>query len=412
MSALPLEAWIGIGVAVLVAVVLGIVKATRRKDWDAIDDSGPSELLPAAKSKPEPPRKRPGIKTNDDKPSSSSMFGRLVQGLSRTRGQVVGRLDELFGGGKKIDEALWQELEELLITSDVGVKASHALLDRMRRRAAKEELEDAARLRQILRSEVLAELQAHAGHLPDAGPNGEPLVVMVVGVNGAGKTTTIGKLASRHTALGRKVVIAAGDTFRAAAIEQVVVWGRRAGADVVRHEAGSDPAAVAHDGVSAGKARKAHMVICDTAGRLHTKSDLMQELTKVQRVIGKVQEGAPHEVLLVLDSTNGQNAIAQAREFANAVDVTGIALTKLDGTARGGVILGIANELQIPVKLIGIGEGQDDLRDFDPEGFVAALFDGDDAALGRGSNSAAEAAKDAERGITADEATGSSSAQA
>ena len=229
------------------------------------------------------------------------------------------------------------------------------------------------------------------------------MVMIVVGVNGAGKTTTIGKLAARFKADGRKVIIAAGDTFRAAAIEQVAVWGKRAGAEVVRHEPGSDPAAVAHDAVSAAVARGADVVICDTAGRLHSKTELMAELSKVNRVVGKIRDGAPHEVLLVLDSTNGQNAIAQAREFASAVGVTGIALTKLDGTAKGGVIIAIAHELDIPVKLIGIGEAVEDLRDFEPEAFVRALFDGDDSALGRGGNSAQAAARDEALGISSEE---------
>ncbi len=410
MTGLPAELVIGIVIAVVavVALVGGLLARRRRGGWDALDDSGPSELLPSNR-----PTGRAGgaaRKASAAEPKAS-VFGRLVQGLSRTRGQVVERLDALFTGGKKVDEALWQKLEELLVTSDVGVHATHRLLDRMRVRAAKEELEDARRLRAILREEVLSVLQSRSGRLPEGGSDGSPLVIMVVGVNGAGKTTTIGKLAARYTAAGRKVIIAAGDTFRAAAIEQVVVWGKRAGAEVVRHEAGSDPAAVAHDAVTAGLARGADVVICDTAGRLHTKSDLMAEMGKVHRVIGKVQEGAPHEVLLVLDSTNGQNAIAQAREFASSVGVTAIALTKLDGTARGGVIIGIADELDIPVKLIGIGEWMEDLRDFEPEAFVAALFDGSGSGLGRGSNSAAEAAKDAERGISAEEAKGSASAQ-
>ena len=309
-------------------------------------------------------------------------------------------LDALFRGQKKVDESLWSELEELLVTSDVGIKTTTTLLETMKAAAEREELEDAGRLRSILRDEVLRILRSRAGSIADPATTEGPLVVMVVGVNGAGKTTTIGKLAARYVAAGNKVIIAAGDTFRAAAIEQVMVWGRRAGAEVVRNEANSDPAAVAHDAVSAGIAKGADVVICDTAGRLHTKSDLMEELRKVHRVIGKVAAGSPQEVLLVLDSTNGQNAIAQARQFETAVGVTGIALTKLDGTARGGVIIGIAHELDIPVKLIGIGEGMDDLRDFEPNAFVKALFDGDSESLGRGSNSAAEAAKDVERGIS------------
>lgn len=326
---------------------------------------------------------------------------RLRGGLSRTRDQMVERVDALFNGRRAIDEALWQELEELLITSDVGVRTTNALLERLRKTVARESLADSSALRAHLRAEMAEILGRRSAPLRPPGTAGQPTVVMVVGVNGAGKTTTIGKLSARYVAQGHKVVIGAGDTFRAAAIEQVVVWGRRAGAEVVRHDQGADPAAVAHDAVSAGLARGASVVICDTAGRLHTKQDLMGELHKVHRVIGKVVPGAPHEVLLVLDSTSGQNAVAQAREFSALVGVTGIALTKLDGTARGGVIVGIADELDIPVKLIGIGESVEDLRDFDPEAFVAALFDGGPSALGRGGNSASEASRDQERGIVA-----------
>jgi fused signal recognition particle receptor len=339
------------------------------------------------------------------KDESASIFGRLVDGLARTKGRMVGRVDDLFRGKKVVDDELWGQLEELLITSDVGIRATTRLLESMRARAAREELEDPARLRDLLRENVLEVLAGSSGHLLPIPADG-PLVIMVVGVNGAGKTTTIGKLAARFTAQGKTVLIAAGDTFRAAAIEQVVVWGKRAGAEVVRHEAGSDPAAVAHDAVKAGVARGADVVICDTAGRLHTKANLMVELQKVHRVIGKVMDGAPQEVLLVLDSTNGQNAIAQAREFANAVGVTAIALTKLDGTARGGVIIGIADELSIPVKLIGIGESVEDLRDFEPAGFVDALFGVESGTLGRGRNSAEAAAEDIERGISVESEMG------
>jgi len=393
MSAVPPVALVVVLAALVLAALLAVALRGRRKGWDAVDDGGPSELLPAA-----PPRARqPGAP-----PPPRSVLERLAEGLTRTRGQVVERLDALFGARKVVDEELWRQLEELLITSDVGVRATHRLLDTMRARAEKEELKDPGRLRTILRSEVQKALSSRARKLPDPTGDG-PLVIMVVGVNGAGKTTTIGKLAARHVRAGRKVLVAAGDTFRAAAIEQVVVWAKRAGAEIVRGEPGSDPASVAHDAVTAAVSRGADVVICDTAGRLHTKSDLMAELVKVKRVLGRVLPGAPHAILLVLDSTNGQNAIAQAREFDAAVGVTGIALTKLDGTARGGVIIGIADELEIPVMLIGIGEGMDDLRDFEPEDFVAALFDGGVQALGRGSNSAAEAARDVERGIRADD---------
>ncbi len=385
---------IGGAVAVLVVVVGVVVSRGRKKAWqDALTGEldAASKPLPAA---PERPAKAPAPAEN-----KASIFERLVDGLARTKGRMVGRVDDLFRGRKVVDEELWSQLEELLITSDVGIRATTRLLESMRERAAREELEDPARLRELLRENVHEVLEGSSGRLPDPPADG-PLVIMVVGVNGAGKTTTIGKLAARYSAEGKTVLIAAGDTFRAAAIEQVVVWGKRAGAEVVRHEAGSDPAAVAHDAVNAGVARGADVVICDTAGRLHTKANLMVELQKVRRVIGKVLDGAPHEVLLVLDSTNGQNAIAQAREFAGAVGVSAIALTKLDGTARGGVIIGIADELGIPVKLIGIGEAVEDLRDFEPAGFVDALFGSESGALGRGRNSASAAAEDEERGIT------------
>jgi len=349
------------------------------------DDDGKSELLPA----------RSQEQSSSSEEASSSVFDRLSHGLARTKGRLVSGVDDLFRGKKEVDEELWRKLEELLITSDVGVKTALRLLEEMRSEAEREELADPSRLRELLEERVALLLADCAGRLPEVPKNG-PLVIMVVGVNGAGKTTTIGKLAARYTAAGHKVVLAAGDTFRAAAIEQIQVWGRRSGAQVVKHEEGSDPAAVAHDGVTAGIARGADVVICDTAGRLHSKAGLMGELTKVHRVVGKVLDGAPHETLLVLDSTNGQNAIAQAREFSAAVGVTGIVLTKLDGTARGGVILGIADELDVPVKLIGIGEAVDDLRDFEPASFVQALFssESDGAGLGRGANSAQAAVDD------------------
>ena len=371
-------------IAALTAFVLAR-KLLARETPSLADDEGKSELLPA---------RSPGQSSRSEE-ASSSVFDRLSQGLARTKGRLVTGVDDLFRGKKEVDEELWRKLEELLITSDVGVKTALRLLEEMRSEAEREELADPSRLRELLEERVALLLADCAGRLPEVPKNG-PLVIMVVGVNGAGKTTTIGKLAARYTGAGHKVVLAAGDTFRAAAIEQIQVWGRRSGAQVVKHEEGSDPAAVAHDGVTAGIARGADVVICDTAGRLHSKAGLMGELTKVHRVVGKVLDGAPHETLLVLDSTNGQNAIAQAREFSAAVGVTGIVLTKLDGTARGGVILGIADELDVPVKLIGIGEAVDDLRDFEPESFVQALFssESDGAGLGRGANSAQAAVDD------------------
>jgi len=355
---------------------------------------GPTPMVEEPEGSPLP-SPSPAAPPQEESQEASSVLGRLAQGLARTKGRLVSGLDDLFRGKREIDDELWGQLEELLIRSDVGVKTALRLLEEMRSQAEREELSDPLRLRSLLKERVAALLAECGGSLAPK-PSDGPLVIMVVGVNGAGKTTTIGKLAARYTEAGHKVVLAAGDTFRAAAIEQIQVWGRRSGAQVVKHEEGSDPAAVAHDGVTAGLARGADVVICDTAGRLHSKAGLMEELTKVHRVVGKVLEGAPHETLLVLDSTNGQNAIAQAREFSAAVGITGIALTKLDGTARGGVILGIADELDVPVKLIGIGEAVEDLRDFEPQAFAEALFssEGDGAGLGRGANSAQAAAGD------------------
>ncbi len=404
MEFLQSPAGIAVVAVALLAVVGAIIALARRKpDWeDALGGEEPGTLtLPAAP--PRAPKAAPSKVPVAPAADGGKVFGRLVNGLARTKAQMVNRVDDLFRGRKKIDEDLWGSLEELLVTSDVGIRTTGVLLESMRARAAREELADPQRLRDLLADTIRESLEGCAGTLAAQPSDGGPIVIVVVGVNGAGKTTTIGKLAARYKAEGRKVIIAAGDTFRAAAIEQVAVWGKRAGAEVVRHEPGSDPAAVAHDAVTAAVARGADVVICDTAGRLHSKTDLMQELSKVHRVVGKVREGAPHEVLLVLDSTNGQNAIAQAREFASAVGVTGIALTKLDGTAKGGVIVAIAHELDIPVKLIGIGEAVEDLRDFDPDAFVQALFGGDDSALGRGGNSADAAARDDELGIAAEE---------
>jgi fused signal recognition particle receptor len=376
---------------VLVAVIAAVMSRGNRK-WDAVLDAPDDRPRPVAA-----PAKGPTSEA-----AGPSVFVRLVTGLSRTKERLVSGVDELFKGRKQIDEELWSRLEELLVTGDVGIRTTTRLLERMRKRAEKEELQDPARLREILRDEIGSLLDGCSAVLPE-GREGGPLVIMVVGVNGAGKTTTIGKLAARYVRAGKKVIIGAGDTFRAAAIEQVVVWGKRSGAEVVKHGAGADPAAVAHDAVSAGIARGADVVICDTAGRLHSKSGLMDELNKVVRVVSKVVPDAPHEVLLVLDSTNGQNAIAQAREFAAVVGVTGIALTKLDGTARGGVIIGIADELDIPVTLIGIGEAVDDLRDFESRAFVDALFSGVGSGLGRGGNRADAAARDEELGIHVEE---------
>jgi len=298
-------------------------------------------------------------------------FDRLKEGLSKTRDQFVGQVEDLVLGKKKIDDELIEELEEIMILSDMGMETTTRIIDAVQEKVKRKELDDADRLKDELKSQIRDIL----GTTPSELRGGDTLTVyLVIGVNGVGKTTTIGKLASKLTGEGRKVVIAAADTFRAAAAEQLALWGEKAGADVVRHKSGADPGAVVFDALSAARAREADYVIVDTAGRLHTKANLMEELKKINRVIERELPGEPREVLLVLDATTGQNAMSQARLFNEAVGVTGIALTKLDGTAKGGIVVAIASELGIPVKLIGVGEKVDDLQPFDPGEFVEALF--------------------------------------
>ncbi len=299
----------------------------------------------------------------------------LRKGLSRTRGGMIARLADLIRGRREIDPALLAELEEVLLTSDVGVKTTQALVQRLHARLENKELGDADKVWAALRAEAEAILGT-GGRLR---LRQKPEVVMVVGVNGSGKTTTIGKLAAKLKDQGKVVVLGAGDTFRAAAVQQLEVWGEREGAKVVKGKEGADPSSVLFEAVNAAKDANADVLLCDTAGRLHTKTNLMEELQKVRRTIGKALDGAPQETLLVLDATNGQNALEQAKQFKEAIDITGVVLTKLDGTAKGGVILAIADELKLPVRYIGIGERAADLREFDAAEFVEALFAGRDA---------------------------------
>ncbi len=289
---------------------------------------------------------------------------RLRDGLSKTRKGFIEKVSAVLSGSTVSGETL-DELEEALLGADVGVKAASGLTGSLREKGG-----ETVDVRGFLKKEMVSIL----GKPEPLVIYEKPFVILAVGVNGVGKTTTIGKLASRLVSEGKGVLLAAGDTFRAAAIEQLEIWAKRSGAQLIKHQSGSDPAAVAFDAVEAAKARGADVVIVDTAGRLHTKSPLMEELKKVRRVIEKSLPGAPHEVLLVLDATTGQNALRQAAMFREAVGVTGIALTKLDGTAKGGIVFAIKKELGIPVRLIGVGEGVDDLRDFDPSEFVEALF--------------------------------------
>jgi fused signal recognition particle receptor len=302
------------------------------------------------------------------------LFQRLRQGLSKTRSSFTGRLDRLFLGKKEITDELLDELEEILFTSDIGVATTQELIDSVREKVARKELKDPKKLKLSLKDHILSFLVAPSKEHLEPVP-GQPWVILVVGVNGVGKTTTIGKTAHKFKSQGKSVMLVAADTFRAAAVEQLGIWGERTEADVVKQSTGADPSAVVFDALTAAIARKTDVVLIDTAGRLHTKSNLMEELKKVARVTAKKLPGAPHEVWLVLDATTGQNAISQAEMFNEAVGVTDIILTKLDGTAKGGIVVGISHQLGIPINYIGIGEKLEDLRPFEPQDFVKAMFD-------------------------------------
>jgi len=350
----PVEAIVAATVAALALGAGGWLLLRRPAAPAELEELAPRPALPGAAPGPVAP---------------ASITSRFFAGLARSREALARGLGRALGAEGPLDERL-DQLEEALIGADVGVGTASSLTAALRRRARPEDPPE--RLRALLREELLASIgsaQAIA-----AAPAQGPLVILVVGVNGSGKTTTIGKLAARYTREGKRVLLAAGDTFRAGAIEQLKVWGERAGVPVVAHQEGADPAAVIFDAVKAGRARGVDVVICDTAGRLQAQRLLMDELAKVLRVLRKADPTAPHEVLLVLDATIGQNAISQAREFGQVVGVTGVVLTKLDGTARGGVVVAVGRDLGLPVKLVGLGEAADDLRDFDPVAFVDALL--------------------------------------
>ncbi len=335
------------------------------------EEGGTAPVIEAEQTPPrEKPRAPATLPTIAEEPVN--LFQRMRQGLAKTRSSLVGRVDALIGSRASLDSEFLEEMEEILITADFGMQATQDLVQALADRVKEIDPGEPSRLYQVLAQEIRARLKTveTGWPVPDSGP----LVIMVVGVNGVGKTTTIGKLAKQFADQGKRVVLGAGDTFRAAAAEQLEIWGTRSGADVVRHAEGSDPAAVAFDAARAAVARRADVLILDTAGRLHTKVNLMEELKKVRRVLEREIPGAPHETLLVLDATTGQNALIQARMFQEAVDVSGIALTKLDGTAKGGIVVAIGSQLNLPVRLIGVGEGVSDLRPFDADEFVAALF--------------------------------------
>jgi fused signal recognition particle receptor len=301
-----------------------------------------------------------------------TLLEKLKAGVQKTRAGLVTRLEDALQGKKEIDADLLDELEYTLISADIGIATTSEIIDRIKDRAARHMLNDAAELRALIREQLLEILQGVARPMPYVSE--PPAVIMIVGVNGAGKTTTIGKLATRFKAEGRSVLLCAADTFRAAAIEQLEVWGQRSGTEVIRQKSGADPSAVLFDALQAAKARKVDYVIVDTAGRLQNKTNLMVELEKMQRTAARVIPGAPHETLLILDGTTGQNGLEQARKFTETAGVTGIVLTKLDGTAKGGVVVAIARELNLPIRYVGVGEQAADLLPFEPEAFIDSLF--------------------------------------
>jgi len=327
----------------------------------------PPEQNPSAKL-PEGPEDDSGAKIEVN--ASGGYFRRLKDQLSKTRKNLSEGLERILAGKKKIDDSLLEALEELLITSDIGVQTTLALMEKV----SSAKISEVDQIKALLKAQILSILEPPQSTPAEKPPAAAPRVIMIVGVNGTGKTTTIGKLAAKATAAGQKVLIGAADTFRAAAIEQITIWAERAKADIVKHKEMADPAAVAFDAVTAAEARGVDLVLIDTAGRLHTKVNLMEELKKIKRAISKKIPDAPHEILLILDATTGQNALSQAELFNDALGVTGLALTKLDGTAKGGIVISICDTLKIPLKYIGIGENIEDLQRFDAAQFVDALF--------------------------------------
>ncbi|SET05878.1 signal recognition particle-docking protein FtsY [Anaerobranca gottschalkii] len=302
-----------------------------------------------------------------------SFLNRLKEGLNKTRNNIMEGIDKVLSTFTKLDEEFFEELEEVLLSADVGVSTTMELIDELREYCKKHKITDSNDLKNFFKEQLSSHFTGQNNQLAKATT--PPTVILVCGVNGVGKTTTIGKLTNMLKNQGNKVLLVAADTFRAAAIEQLKIWGQRNNVDVISHQMGSDPSAVIFDGLQAAKSRKVDYVICDTAGRLHSKINLMEELKKINRVIKKEIPDGPHESLLVLDATTGQNAMMQAKAFSEATDLTGVVLTKLDGTAKGGIVIAINRELKIPIKFVGVGEGIDDLKTFDGQEYVKALFD-------------------------------------
>lgn len=365
------------GAGVIAAVVFLLLRRTAGEEPEHADGE-------AAVTKPDEPA-APAGKTGAERvpapekerePAAANPLEKLRKGLSKSRDGLLFKLEKIVSGGK-LNEGLWEEFEELLVLADTGVGAATKIRERVEKRLSRDELRDYGRVKNALMEETAEMLEKPARGVrrePNGSP-GKPGVFMIVGVNGTGKTTTAGKLAGFMRARGGKVTLAAADTFRAAAAEQLEAWANRSGCCFIKGKPGADPSGVAFDAVKAGAAKNCDAVIIDTAGRLHTKTNLMDELSKIKRVVGKAREGGPEEVFLVLDATTGQNAIRQTLMFDEAVGVTGIILTKLDGTAKGGVLMAIAERFEIPVRYVGTGEGMDDIAEFDPRHFAAALFD-------------------------------------
>lgn len=308
---------------------------------------------------------------NQGNEKPKGIFSRLLEGLSKTKDNITGRIDSILNSYTKIDEDLLEELEEILITADVGVNTTMIIIDQLRDMIKERGVKDPMQVRGLLK-EIVEDILSQGNSKLDINPT--PAVIVMVGVNGVGKTTTIGKLAQRYKDDGKKVMLAAADTFRAAASEQLEIWANRVGVDIIKHGEGADPGAVIFDAIKASQARGVDLLICDTAGRLHNKTNLMNELGKIFKIIEREYPEAKKEILLVVDATTGQNAVSQAKTFKEVANITGIALTKLDGTAKGGVVLAVKSELDVPVKLIGVGESVEDLQDFDPKAFTEALF--------------------------------------
>ncbi len=345
----------------------------KKRGQGSEQDKGVEQALPVeAVAALEPQVPEPVVEEAEE--SREGLFQRLKRGLSKTREAFINRMDAVFLGKKVIDAALLDELEEVLVTSDLGIRTVNDLLDEARRQVSRKELSDPEVLKSFLKVRLLAYLEQIERPAALVLPESGPFVILVLGVNGVGKTTTIGKLAYKFKAAGNKVLLVAADTFRAAAIDQLKVWGGRIGVEVSAQQPGADPSSVVFDALEYASTRNFDVIIIDTAGRLHTKVNLMEELRKIKRVIAKKSPGAPHEVMLVLDATTGQNAVAQARQFHEVAELTGLALTKLDGTAKGGIVVNISREFNLPLRFIGVGEKMEDLRDFDPAEFVEALF--------------------------------------